>query len=138
MSSQFARLRGALDRVGTTTPGTIVGVFAEDLTAIMNHYADVVREAAELKARAQPAQAVPLLTDQEIDSVWDAIPQTQFWWRRYARAVEHAVRAKQAPPIPAEQIQKLRHLIDWTDSESYLTFARAIEAAHGIVGKEGA
>lgn len=58
MSSQFARLRGALDRVGTTTPGTIVGVFAEDLTAIMNHYVEVVREAAELKAaRAQPAQA---------------------------------------------------------------------------------
>ena len=58
MSSQFARLRGALDRVGTTTPGTIVGVFAEDLTAIMNHYVEVVKEAAELKAaRAQPAQA---------------------------------------------------------------------------------
>lgn len=86
----------------------------------------------------QQAEAAPLLTDDEIDSVWDAIPQTQFWWRRYARAVEQVVRAKQAPPIPAEQIQKLRHLIDWTDSESYLTFARAIEAAHGIVGKEGA
>lgn len=65
MSSQFARLRGALDRVGTTTPGTIVGVFAEDLTAIMNHYVEVVREAAELKAaRAQPAQAGQDFTEQ--------------------------------------------------------------------------
>ena len=41
------------------------------------------------------------------------------------------------PPAPAqeltdEQIQKLRHTIDWTASWSYIDFARAIEAAHGI------
>ena len=123
MSSQFARLRGALDRVGTTTPGTIVGVFAEDLTAIMNHYADVVREAAELKARAQPAQAVPLLTDDEIDAVWDAIPQTQFWWRRYARAVEAAVRAKlgvAVPWLPIETAPKDGSIfLCWVTAERY-------------------
>ena len=113
MSSQFARLRGALDRVGTTTPGTIVGVFAEDLTAIMNHYVEVVREAAELKAaRAQPAQAVPLLSDEVIkaaaleafDCTWDADDETLvnkyghgvYLWRfvDFTRAIEQAVLAK--------------------------------------------
>lgn len=49
---------------------------------------------------AKAAQAVPLLTEQEIDSVWDAIPQNQFWWRRYARAVEQAVRAKMGVAVP--------------------------------------
>lgn len=108
MSSQFARLRGALDRVGTTTPGTVVGVFAEDLTAIMNHYVEVVREAAELKAaRAQPAQAVPVLTDAEIHAA-DPIPQNRFDQERveFARAVEAAVRAKMgAVPMTDPQLQ---------------------------------
>lgn len=58
MSSQFARLRGALDRVGTTTPGTIVGVFAEDLSAILDSYVTTVREAAELKASIQRSKPV--------------------------------------------------------------------------------
>ena len=55
---------------------------------------EALRAAMGGNEQAQPAQAVPLLTDQEIDSVWDAVPQNQFWWRRYARAVEQAVRAK--------------------------------------------
>lgn len=102
---------------------------------------------------AQPqGDAVPLLSDAELCAIGvahgratevDGYEFNTLWFdggdlRADYRAVEQAVRAKQAPPIPAKQIQKLRHLIDWTDSESYLTFARAIEAAHGIVGKEGA
>ena len=100
MSSQFARLRGALDRVGTTTPGTIVGVFAEDLTAIMNHYVEVVREAAELKAaRAQPAQAGQVLSDEEMRQcaeAMDAEPLAEGWPElvKFANAIEQAVRAK--------------------------------------------
>lgn len=31
-----------------------------------------------------------------------------------------------------EQINKLRHMVDWTAGWSYIDFARAIEAAHGI------
>ena len=38
-------------------------------------------------------------------------------------------------PLTDEEIEKLRHLIDWTAEWSYNTFARAIEAAHGIKGK---
>jgi hypothetical protein len=37
-----------------------------------------------------------------------------------------------AQPLTEEQIEKLRHNIDWTASWSYIDFARAIEAAHGI------
>jgi hypothetical protein len=37
-----------------------------------------------------------------------------------------------AQPLTDEQIQKLSHNIDWTASWSYINFARAIEAAHGI------
>jgi plasmid maintenance system antidote protein VapI len=35
-------------------------------------------------------------------------------------------------PLTDEQVEKLRHNIDWTASWSYINFARAIEAAHGI------
>lgn len=113
MSSQFARLRGALDRVGTTTPGTIVGMFAEDLTAIMNHYVEVVREAAELKAaRAQPAQAGQVLT---LDEVRESVHEAGLDWHNGWTVGEDA-------------------------ENRYLNLCRAIEAAVlakvGIVGKE--
>jgi hypothetical protein len=38
----------------------------------------------------------------------------------------------QKKPLTDEQIEKMRHLIDWTAHWSYGKFARAIEAAHGI------
>ena len=38
----------------------------------------------------------------------------------------------QRKPLTDEEIEKMRHLIDWTAHWSYNTFARAIEAAHGI------
>lgn len=38
----------------------------------------------------------------------------------------------QRKPLTDDEIKKMRHLIDWTAGWSYNTFARAIEAAHGI------
>ena len=35
-------------------------------------------------------------------------------------------------PLTDEEIQKMRHLMDRTAEWTYITFARAIEAAHGI------
>ena len=35
-------------------------------------------------------------------------------------------------PLTDEEIETYRHMIDWTASWSYINFARAIEAAHGI------
>ena len=35
-------------------------------------------------------------------------------------------------PLMDEEIETYRHMIDWTAHWSYINFARAIEAAHGI------
>ena len=37
-------------------------------------------------------------------------------------------------PLTDEEIMTYRHMIDWTAEWSYINFARAIEAAHGIKG----
>jgi hypothetical protein len=42
------------------------------------------------------------------------------------------LQARVQEPLTDEQVEKLRHNIDWTASWSYINFARAIEAAHGI------
>jgi hypothetical protein len=34
------------------------------------------------------------LTQEEIDLVWDSVPETQFWWRHYAQAIEAKLKAK--------------------------------------------
>ena len=56
---------------------------------------------ALIAARAQPAQAVPVLTDAEIHAA-DPIPQNRFDQERveFARAVEAAVRAKMGVAVP--------------------------------------
>ena len=41
----------------------------------------------------------------------------------------------QRKPLSDDEIRKMRHLIDWTAEWTYITFARAIEAAHGIKGE---
>jgi hypothetical protein len=38
----------------------------------------------------------------------------------------------QRKPLSDEEIETYRHMIDWTAHWSYINFARAIEAAHGI------
>ena len=41
----------------------------------------------------------------------------------------------QRKPLSDEEIETYRHMIDWTAEWSYINFARAIEAAHGIKGE---
>jgi len=41
----------------------------------------------------------------------------------------------QRKPLSDEEIETYRYMIDWTAHWSYINFARAIEAAHGIKGK---
>lgn len=142
MSSQFARLRGALDRVGTTTPGTIVGVFAEDLTAIMNHYVEVVREAAELKAaRAQPAQAGQVLTRDDIVDAWMAVMHIDHATQRqdaFARAIEQAVLAKRVPQwLPISTAPKGQRVMVWVadkEASENIAFAKVWFHADGTLG----
>ena len=38
-------------------------------------------------------------------------------------------------PLTDEEIETYRYMIDWTAGWSYIEFARAIEAAHGIKGE---
>jgi hypothetical protein len=42
----------------------------------------------------------------------------------------------QRKPLTDEEIETYRHMIDWTAHWSYINFARAIEAAHGITGEK--
>jgi hypothetical protein len=53
----------------------------------LNHHPDC--DKAE-----QPAREWVELTQEEIDLVWDSIPETQFWWRHYARAIEDKLKEK--------------------------------------------
>ena len=41
----------------------------------------------------------------------------------------------QRKPLTDEEIETYRYMIDWTAHWSYINFARAIEAAHGIKGE---
>ena len=41
----------------------------------------------------------------------------------------------QRKPLTDEEILTYRHMLDWTAEWSYINFARAIEAAHGIKGE---
>ena len=41
----------------------------------------------------------------------------------------------QRKPLSDEEIETYRYMIDWTAHWSYIKFARAIEAAHGIKGE---
>jgi hypothetical protein len=41
----------------------------------------------------------------------------------------------QRKPLTDEEIETYRYMIDWTAHWSYINFARAIEAAHGIKEK---
>jgi hypothetical protein len=41
----------------------------------------------------------------------------------------------QRKPLSEEEILTYRYMIDWTAEWSYINFARAIEAAHGIKGE---
>ncbi len=51
---------------------------------------------------------------------------------------EKATGMNQRKPLSEKEIQTYRHMIDWTAEWSYIEFARAIEAAHGIGEKPDA
>ena len=47
-------------------------------------------------------------------------------------ALRTALEQPERKPLTDAEIKTYRHMIDWTASWSYINFARAIEAAHGI------
>ena len=56
---------------------------------------ELVRADERARMAEQPAQRTWVgLTDEEIDLVWDSVPETQFWWRHYAKAIEAKLKEK--------------------------------------------
>ena len=107
---------------------------------------------ALISARAQPAQAVPVLTDAEIDALYaksdlEADPGSDYGCGFYsgARWAEQAVRAKMGVAVP--MTESLHTFLDAAAGEGFvlngvdaadLYIALFPERHHGIVGKEGA
>jgi hypothetical protein len=58
------------------------------------------------------------------------------WQQMCERCDELDKKLAQRKPLTDEEILTYRYMIDWTADWSYIKFARAIEAAHGIKGKE--
>ena len=95
--------------------------------------------------RVQPAQAVPVLSDEEIVYQTDEIPLGDGCFIKVARAVEQAVRAKMGAAVPmtdeqAKDIaqQEIRGPDALAMEASLIRVIRHAERHHGIVGKEGA
>lgn len=106
---------------------------------------------------AQPAQAAPLLTEHEINSLAETHLKVEIethvgetepvaWVEGdfdFARAIEQAVRAKLRAGVPltdaAVRVLWAQACRDHDTTEMFVrAFARAVEHHHGIVGKEGA
>lgn len=91
-------------------------------------------------ARAQPAQAVPLLSDAQVLD----LRSEHGWAKETIRAVEAAVRAKlgvAVPPLTSDEIDAVGYAEGYDDlyGIGFYAGARWAEARyHGIVGKDGA
>ena len=62
--------------------------------------------------------------------------RAEYGWKKPERQVTNLqplyTTPPQRKPLTDEEIETYRHMIDWTAHWSYINFARAIEAAHGI------
>ena len=104
-------------------------------------------------ARAQPAQAVPVLAESELRSILQGTNHMiknamhgAFWpeLEEACRAVEQAVRAKLGVAVPMTDGQALDSIsrakgiggVIRTDGQLF-ALVREVERHHGIVGKEG-
>ena len=66
-----------------------------------------------------------------------AQPETLPWTNKMSIDVPNQplYTAPQRKPLSDEEILTYNYMIDWTAEWSYINFARAIEAAHGIKGE---
>ena len=86
----------------------------------------------------QPAQQEPAATAYFEKITGRIVPPDDTHRRKFPMCYRPLVFGDTSPParkpLTDEEIEKMRHLIDWTAGWSYINFARAIEAAHGIKG----
>ena len=87
-------------------------------------------------------KAGPVTAQQEPVAIVKVLPmghgQADMHWAELQHVPEGTplyTRPQAREPLTDEQIEKMRHLIDWTAGWSYSRFARAIEAAHKIYPK---
>ena len=105
---------------------TVIGI----LTQIDNMVADMVRKPAQPKQEpvwwmlktGHGTEFKEKLTDELRALTWKGKPM---WKPLYTTP-------PQRKPLTEEEIKTYRHMIDWTAEWSYINFAKAIEAAHGI------
>jgi hypothetical protein len=84
---------------------------------------------AALEAKDEPVAVWGLFEDG-----WNSIADPE-WMESLPVGTRLYTTPPQRKPLTDEEVLTYRHMIDWTAEWSYINFARAIEAAHGIKGE---
>lgn len=94
----------------------------------MKAYVDATWKKCQSEAWAEPVAWIYQNTHTEKEYlVWTKGTGGRNWRPLYTAP-------PQRKPLTEKEILTYRHMIDWTAEWSYINFARAIEAAHGIKG----
>lgn len=151
LSTAIGLLMGNKERIGYK-PGSVVDKFVDECVERLKDW--------PYTTSAQPAQSVPLLTDDEI-SQYEYCLAAERDYERYtgremlvvegakdfARAIESLVRSKLGAGVPmrGDDIYRIARRLapKVVDGMVYVPewivpLVRAVEESHGIVGKEGA
>jgi len=113
------------------------------ITAIKEALANEALEKMAENARELGLDYEPAQTEQKPVVFWDGesrfvSQKTKEWDKRtggtlgFGCDIALYTTPPQRKPLSDEEIETYRHMIDWTAHWSYINFARAIEAAHGI------
>ena len=116
------------------------------ITAIKEALANEALEKMAENARELGLDYEPAQTEQKPVVFWDGesrfvSQKTKEWDKRtggtlgFGCDIALYTTPPQRKPLSDEEIETYRHMIDWTAHWSYINFARAIEAAHGIKGE---
>ena len=132
------------ERIGTSRQSCIVA--CGDCGARHESSDEGEASGASWNRRAQPAQAVPVLSDEELRDALrtcphDAVENLRVRWlyaKDFARATEAAVRAKMEVAVPMTDTQAKAVIASTAYAFEAIDIVRATERHHGIVGKEGA
>ena len=90
----------------------------------------MAENARELGLDYEPAKEPVAIVDANDEGYWaEILPD------RNVKVGQLLYTTPQRKPLTDEEIETYRHMIDWTAHWSYINFARAIEAAHGIKGE---
>ena len=116
------------------------------ITAIKEALANEALEKMAENARELGLDYEPAQTEQKPVVFWDGesrfvSQKTKEWDKRtggtlgFGCDIALYTTPPQRKPLSDEEIETYRYMIDWTAHWSYINFARAIEAAHGIKGE---